>query len=156
MIDPKDIHAYVDAELSQDEATALGADLASPAAAREIDAIRNLKRLLREKTEAPETKQAWTRCVKRLDDIDRTRRIETVVGRYAPAFCACLFMAIVLVGRFSQHGPDVNFKDSEFARIVGELSPARPTKTESSDLQKYYHERIRQSFTLPRMNCQPE
>lgn len=104
MIEPTDYHAFVDGELNSNERVNVQLDVAnSPQGQREVEAISNLKALLLHKALKPKSEQAWTLCVKRLDELDKAKRVETIVGRFAPALCGVFFLAIVVGGMLSRH-----------------------------------------------------
>ena len=79
MIDPKDLHAYVDGELDREQANSLQAKLENSAHdSHEVEAIEKLKRFLSANAVNPIVGQSWTKCVRRLDEIDKSRRTETL------------------------------------------------------------------------------
>jgi anti-sigma factor RsiW len=129
MIDRLDLHAYVDGELTSEQQATLSRDLASsPKELEEVRAIQALKKSLREKALAPQSELLWQRCVGRLDEIDKTRRVERVVGKYAPALCAVMFVVIVVAGQFSHPTDRGNVSSPDLARMVGSLAPMHPPK----------------------------
>lgn len=99
MIEPTQLHALADGELAPTEAQALRNALrGDPRAAAEVDAVLNLKDLLARNAVAHVNPEAWKACVTRLDAVDKTRRVEGFVGRYAWALCGALFL-FILSGR---------------------------------------------------------
>jgi len=126
MIDPIDLHAFVDGELSPQQEAAVRSSLrGSPEVAREAEAIRSLKAALATKLEAPAAGQSWKKCVKRLDELDKTKQVEKFVGRFAPAACAALFVGILLVGRFAGHRYPGTVSGPDLARMFGSMAPDR-------------------------------
>lgn len=119
MIDPKDLHALADGELSNKEAASLREALkADPRAAAEVDAILNLKDVLRESSIRHENEEAWRACVGRLNELDKSRRVEGFVGRYAWVLCGLMF-AFIVSGRFAMHEVQGDSVETpEFARIL--------------------------------------
>jgi len=148
MIDREKLHAYVDGELSTDEVLAIRAQLkSSPEEAREVEAIQTLKSLLKAKAEVPEFKQPWKDCVKRLDELDKAKRVESVVGRLAPFMCAALFVGIILVGKFGHHGDRGFVSGPDVSRIFGRLSTVHPPQVDGMKRERWLHSRIVDSFS---------
>jgi anti-sigma factor RsiW len=139
-----DIHAFVDGELSPDEAASvrLGVEQ-SPLAAREAEAIPNLKTLLKQKVPQVETQTLWSACVKRLDEVDRVReaararRIEWLVSRFAPGLCIVLFAGILIVGQFSRHSDRGNVSGPDFAKMVGGFKSMEPPKDRKTNFERW-------------------
>ncbi|MDR3692799.1 MAG: hypothetical protein P4L46_25690 [Fimbriimonas sp.] len=130
MIEPIDLHAFADGELNSVDRTELQAKLdASPDAVRELESIRNLKALLKRQAQEVETRESWKHCVGRLDEIDKARRVESVVGRFAPALCG-LFLFTILVGGLvaRRHGETSGPKE-----YVSRLLPFRSSSESKQD-----------------------
>ncbi len=101
MTDPINLHALADGELSSSEAKALHEALKTDArASAEHDAILNLKEMVAKNAVRHMEDEAWKGCLKRLDAIDKSRRVEGFVGRYAWALCGIMF-AFILSGRYA-------------------------------------------------------
>ena len=146
MIDQQDLHAFVDGELSPEQAAAIKSSLeASPEDAREVEAIRSLKSLVGKKATPPVGNHAWNACVRRLDELDKTRRAERIVGKYAPALCAGLFVVIVVAGQFGHHS-DRGITSPDLARMVGPLSPVNPPKPLGFNKEAWLEGQIRDSM----------
>lgn len=99
MTEPTQLHALADGELAPQEVQTLREALkADSKAAAELNAILNLKDLLAKNAVAHADPEVWKGCVRRLDAIDKTRRVEGFLGRYAWALCGALFL-FILSGR---------------------------------------------------------
>src|SRR5690349_7885295 len=99
MTDPKQLHALADEELTPAEASVVRESLKhDPQAAAEYSAILNLKDIVRSNALQHSDEEVWKACVRRLDGIDKTRRVEGFVGRYAWALCGAMFL-FILSGR---------------------------------------------------------
>ena len=138
MTETTQLHAYADGEMPPAEANALRETLKSdPQAAAEVDAVLNLKDFLaRHATRQPE-EEAWKTCVRRLDSIDKTRRVEGFVGRYAWAICGALFLFIVS-GRAAMR--NVEGDTALTADVTRIFRPARPATDWQRDQSKLYGE----------------
>ena len=104
MIDPLEIHALADGELSHAECQSLKAALAaSESATAHYDAIMNLKDCVREQSVLHSHEDCWRACRKRFDEIDRSKSVEQFVTRHAWALCGTFFV-LILLGRFATVG----------------------------------------------------
>lgn len=137
MIDPLDLHALADGELEKPEATRLREALKSDQAAKsEYESILNFRDLLKDKPLKYQSEECWRSCVKRLNEIDRTKKVETFVGRYSWAMCAVVF-ALILGGRFFVK--DVRGDSARMADL-GRVFPSRgsiPSQAVSAQQQQY-------------------
>ncbi len=123
MTEPTQLHALADGELAPQEANALRETLKSdPCAAAEVDAILNLKDLLAKNAVVHSDDEAWKGCLRRLDAIDKTRRVEGFVGRYAWAICGAMFL-FILSGRVAMRNVQ-----GDTARISDLLPFGRSTR----------------------------
>ena len=137
MTDPKQLHALADEELSPLEANALREALkADPRAAAEVDAILNLKDVLARNSLSYSDEEAWKGCLRRLDAIDKSRRVEGFVGRYAWALCGAMFV-FILSGRYAMRNVQGDTaRTADLARIFGGSS--RPVSAETQAQAKMY------------------
>lgn len=98
-----DLHAYVDGELSEEAAAAIRGRIESdPAAAAEVAAIRKLKELSSQCAGTVSCEETWKCCTGRLDELDRVKRTERFVGRYAWGLCAVVLFALIGAGMFNR------------------------------------------------------
>ena len=96
MIDTELLHALADDELSADDRRKVEADLAQdPEAAKVLSSILAVKQAIASHVKPVECEDEWQRCRKRLDEMDKARRTEAFVGRYAWVMCTGLFAFIV-------------------------------------------------------------
>lgn len=135
MTDPLKLHALADGELDPKEASALRDALRlDPRAAAEMDAILNLKEALATKSLRHADDEVWKACVGRLNGIDKARRAEGFVGRYAWAMCGFLFL-FILSGRFAMRSAQGD--SARVAEIVPSLSRRATTPAELREAQYY-------------------
>jgi len=89
------------------------------------------------------SEQAWKSCVVRLNEIDKARRVESIVGRFAPALCGVFFIAIVLGGLVARHRSDQVAPKVNIARLL----PGKSTASSQSDQEKleWYKHLLNQS-----------
>jgi hypothetical protein len=135
LIDRLNIHAYADGELGPDEMARLEAEIAaSPEASRELEAIRCLQSCLHAKMPQPQPGDSWKACLDRLDELDRVKKAETFVGKYAWALCALLFVVILGGGLLNRYrGGSVNMSTvaSDLSGMVPMSSIPQPDKLRS-------------------------
>lgn len=104
MINPLDLHGLADEQLSPEEAARVREALKSdPTAVVEFNSILNLKDFVKERAACYKSEETWVVCVGRLNELDRARRVEGFVHRYAWGVCAVLFL-FVLTGRMMVRG----------------------------------------------------
>ncbi len=122
MIDRLDIHAYADRELSPEEIAKLGDQISgSPEASRELQAIQALKYCLQTKLSTEECNAMWKQCQGRLDELDRAKKAEFYVSKYAWAICSILFLVIVGGGLFNRYRGGIGL--SQVASLNSEFLP---------------------------------
>ncbi len=125
MTDPLKLHAFADDQLSQDEKTSIEADLAECAESRsELDCIKNLKALVSEHHETHECRNVWSDCVARLNEIDKTRRVEGFVAKYAWGICGAFAACIVIAG-VAQRQVGSRLSSNDLARVAAGLAQVR-------------------------------
>jgi len=144
MIDPQDLHAYADEQLGKADKQRIRAALESdPAKQAELQQIIDLKAILAMKGESHTCDVTWKRCVSRLDELDKSRRIESFVGKYSWGLCGIIFASIMVGGVISRQGGGVRTDD--VARYASLLQPGgTQPKQDSSDLR-----RLRENLTGP-------
>jgi len=138
MIDPIELHGLADGELAAEREAEIKRQLAECQASQaEFQSILAVKSALREKVAPLEYKRAWKGCVGRLNEIDRTHKIERLVsGRFAWGLCGVFFAAIIFAG-YTQHGDrDPNQQSADLARLVGSLGPSKSADAASRALDK--------------------
>jgi hypothetical protein len=143
MIDPLALHALADGELEKAEAQRLRHEVEGDTqAAAQLRSIESLKLLLKEKTQQPECGKEWRTCVGRLNELDKARRVEGFVGRYAWALCSMFFIAIVTGGLLGRSGGDRTVQTADLGRLASTLVPARaPHNAAPSEMDRWvdYH-----------------
>lgn len=99
MIDLIKLHALADGELSEQEAKLLREQiLASEEASRELSAIHNLKDCIRSKAQIYTCEATFVASMRRVDELDRNRRVNRFVSRYAWGISGAFFVMIACCG----------------------------------------------------------
>ena len=137
MTEPTQLHALADGELAPQEAHALREALkADPRSAAEVDAVLNLKEFLAKNAARHADEEVWRGCVRRLDAIDRSRRAEGFVGRYAWALCGVMLVFILSgTGLAMRNVRGDSARPADLARFLG--SPAPITERNRMDSRLY-------------------
>lgn len=103
MSDWLDIHAYADGQLDGDEKRSVEERLKTCEKSQaELRAVQGLKAVVQEKCPSMHCQETWERSRKRLDEIDRTKRAEFFVGKYAWGICAIFFVVIFSAAMFNR------------------------------------------------------
>lgn len=146
MIDPRDLHALADGELSSEEERLLRKQLAeSPQAQAELQSIQALKHALRSKCLASDCGQEWLLCVGRLNEIDRSRRAERFVGRYAWALCGVFLVTILAGGLTNRNGRSDSVSMSDISRIATTLAPSRTPPAQDAARERWLDDLLGQA-----------
>lgn len=107
MNDITNIHALADNELDAETKQMVEASLSSdPAARREFEAVCALKAVM-SRVDPTECDAVWKKCTKRLDELDKSRKVEGLVTRNAWALCAVFAVAILGAGVMNKMRPTV-------------------------------------------------
>lgn len=121
MIDPLDIQALVDGELSQKEAESIRAQLAaSQQDMNEYHSILSLKQLL-SKSEVYTCEVTWAKCQDRIIQIERVNRIDGFVGRYAWGLCGAFAMVILVGGYWTRIHNAGSISSEEVPRVAADM-----------------------------------
>jgi anti-sigma factor RsiW len=150
-----DLHALADGEATESPSQELRDRIErDPACAAEYAAIQNLKDFVRGNVRNHREEESWKSCVKRLNEIDKTRRVENFVGRYAWALCGVAFVAIV-GGGLLNHARPTQMDGTDLSSVMASFGPARsPGVSQPDDVKRWINGllgRARQSIDPSRM-----
>jgi len=125
MIDVEKLNALVDNELEPAERAEVETMLAQDAtSAAELTSIRALKTALQDHVRPVPCEDEWKGCIKRLNEIDGTKKTRAIVDRWAWAMCSCLFVFIVGVGLYNRVNPNFHAGTGDLTR-AGMEKPIR-------------------------------
>lgn len=137
MNDWLDIHAYVDNELDGDAKKRVEARLEQSAECKaEYEAITTLKVVVTSKCGSVECAEVWKKCQDRLVELEKTRRVETFVGKWSWAMCAAFFFMIFGAAMYNRanggglRASDVTRLSSSFIPISAPRSQDQNAKTQ--------------------------
>lgn len=140
MIDRMELHALADNELSADRCQELAALVdQDPQIKRELEAIRATKRCLKSTASDVEPGELWSRCQSRLDELDKARRIEGFVGKYAWGICGVFFVAIAMGGFFNRF----QMKSVNSNQVAGYVATMSPIPVSESEKPSQFGEMFR-------------
>lgn len=148
MIEKSDLHALADGELSVEEKARLSAKLeANPRAQAEYQQIISLKSALRASAKMPECDELWKACQGRLDELEKTKRVETFVGKYAWGICGVFFMAIA-IGGVMNRSASRGVQPNDVAGYMAGISLSTPPKTQNqAELNPALKQIVGEAFT---------
>src|SRR5687767_4015076 len=142
MSDWLDIHAHADDQLSDEEKARVNSRLQGCDKSRaELAAIHAVKGALEARRDTVTCDETWQRCQRRLDELDKTARIESFVGRYAWALCG-LFLALILgVGMLNRTSG--SFGADDVPRIAAGLTPflSSPSSQDANTKQRFVRQK---------------
>lgn len=125
MIDPLELHAYADGQLEATDRARVSRQLETdPASKAQLDSILSLKQFVSTNCQAVECKDEWKKCLGRLNELDKAKRTESFVGKYAWALCGVFFVAILMGGVMSRNNPNSGRESADLARLAASFSPA--------------------------------
>lgn len=128
----EEIHALVDGELSQEEEAQIREALAAdPAAQREYQWAGAIKNLLHSKCARPTHEECWRRSMDQVRAIERSRRTNQFVGRWAWAMCLGVFLLIFGAAAFNRLNPSQSLERANLASLFGPLSRSASPETPS-------------------------
>lgn len=137
MSDWLDAHAMADGQLDADAVSALEKKIAEdPAMAAEYKAVQELKQVLR-KCEAAPAEDAWKACRARLAEVERSKKVESFVGRYAWGMCSVFLVLIVSAAMMNRSNPGTRLGAGDLAYMASGLSPISGA---SQNTQRYLEE----------------
>lgn len=135
MIDRQELHALADGELSPERQRELLAELAGDSdSAAELQAIQAVKATLQTKLENPDDPELWSRCQGRLAEIEKTRRVEGFVSRYAWGLCGIFFLTIVVGGLMNRVGAK-SVQANDVAGYVAGLTPVPISQSQNKQTE---------------------
>lgn len=124
MIDKTEIHALADGELSPEDAARVEAQVNQcPESLAEYKSLVALKETSRRLADTVTCEETWRKCQGRLAEIDRTRRVESFVGRWAWGFCS-VFLALILGAGLLNRANSNPLHSADVARMMSSLGPS--------------------------------
>lgn len=122
MIDPIKLHAYADGQATPDEIAEIESRLKDCSASRaELEAIRSFKECVSRHPHSSDHSECWKACRGRLDEIDRSRKTEKFVSKYAWAFASGIVALVVLTGVARRGATTPSMGSADLAQIMSQL-----------------------------------
>lgn len=124
MSDLLDIHALADGVLGSEEAERVEARIANcPKSMAEYKAILATRRATASLTDSVSCESTWISCRKRLDELDRARRVESFVGRYAWGLCSLFLFLILGAGMMNRSSGSI-LASGDVANLLSSAGPS--------------------------------
>ena len=148
MIDRLDLHALADGQLSDAQRKEILDQLATdPIAAAEYQSILAMKSTLKSCAEMPDSGNLWKKCQSRLDELDKTKRVESFVGRYAWGICGIFFLMIVSGGILNRRASGI-VPSNQVSSFVASMSPVSvPRSQNQTELEPKLRQVVGAAFT---------
>jgi hypothetical protein len=117
-----ELHALADGQLEGEAKLAAESRLRTCERSKaEYEAVQALKQTLETKCESLTCEKTWSRCQGRLREIEKTKRVENFVGKYAWGICGAFLLCIVVGGSLNRSGAGV--RPGDVARVSASMSP---------------------------------
>jgi hypothetical protein len=140
-IDSETLHAFIDGELpAAERSAAMTAIQEDPKASLDHAIYVSLKNATTTLPAPQYPEGAWKQCVRRLDDIDRTRRTEHFVSRYAWVMCGAIFLLILGAGGVNRLRGQ-SFDSNEMSHIASSLIPTSKA-TDTANVGKWLQDQV--------------
>lgn len=124
MMEFEQIHALADGELGgQEQAEVIERIGRCEKTRAQYETAILLKQTLKTKCGPVECRDAWKTCRSRLDEIDRAKRAERFVGKYAWAICGIFLLSIIGAGTLNHFGRGRALYAGDVSSIVSGLTP---------------------------------
>lgn len=150
MNDYLDLDALADGQLEGEAKAAAEARIRCCEKSRaHFEAVRQLKVGLSTKCEPIMCEETWSKCRDRLREIDRAKKVEGFVGRYAWGLCGVFLLAIVVGGSLNRTSGAV--RPGDVARISASMSPLPFAGSRTSEDRPKWFDGI-----MPPMKIEPE
>lgn len=129
MIDPLQLHSYLDGELSETERKQIEAKLETCQASREeLAAIQSVKTVLKGRLEPQTCDATWAACQARLKEIERVEKSGNFVSKYSWAFAMGVAMIVIVGGTISRQSQQSSISTGALAGFVGKSNRMTPEK----------------------------
>ncbi len=147
MNDWLEVHALIDDELSGEERARVQEKVKTcKNTEAEFRAVRELKTLLNERCVYPECDEVWTKCSKRLVEIDRTKNAETFVGKYAWGICGSFCLLILFAAGYTRMNGG-NLRPGDLAGVDAGMVPlAQPRSQAPSDQLQWLQDNLSETM----------
>jgi anti-sigma factor RsiW len=147
------IHALADGELSGEEKVAAEKHLADcPSCRAEYEAICAVKGVLKDRLEPVDASSAWSQCSKRLDEIDRSKRVETFVTRHAWSLCSVFLVIILSAAMLNRTLGHNSVRAGDLAQMAAGMAPLTgPSSQNPAEIRRWVSDEV---GDVP-MNLQP-
>ena len=129
MIDPLQLHSYLDGELSETERKQIESRLETCQASREeLAAIQSVKTVLKGRLDTQTCDKTWAACQTRLKEIERVEKSGNFVSKYSWAFAMGVACVVIVGGTISRQSQQGSISTGALAGFVGKSNRMTPEK----------------------------
>lgn len=142
MSDYLDLHALADGQLDgQAKAEAERRLRECPISQAEYKAVLELKSVLADKASEHNCLKTWAGCSERIAELQKRRRVEKFVSKYAWAMCLAITVTILSAGVYNRSIGYANVRAGDVAGMVSSLSGySQRAGSQSVDLNQFLQE----------------
>lgn len=139
MSDLMRIHALADGQIEGDEKRLAEEQLQCCAKSRaEYESVRALKQTLRNRLPVHTCSKTWSKCRERLAELDRTKRVESLVGRYSWGLCSLFVVLIFSAAILNRTLGPRDLRTGDVAKIIGGFGQlSSPSSAPVEDMRKW-------------------
>lgn len=138
MNDWLDIHALADGCLEGEARAEAEAQIAaSPSCKAELQTIMLLKATVQEKAPVHQSPATWDGCRQRLAELQKKRRVEYFVGRYAWGLTSIFFAAILGAAIMNRTAPVPDLATGDVAKIVSGMAQLNTNRSQPEDMRSW-------------------
>lgn len=142
MSDYLDIHALADGQLEGNERAEVEARMkCCDRSQAEYIAVQDLRETLQSKCVPITCEDTWRRCQGRLRELERTKKVESFVGRYAWGLCSVFVVAFVMAASMNRMG-GTSLSTGDVARASSTLIPFGAPRSQAPDDQRKWLEGV--------------
>jgi len=134
----------VDGVLTGEELASAHAHLdVCPQCKGQYEAILSLKRCLGQLPEPADCQKPWKACIDRLNEIDKAKRIDGFIGKYAWGICGAFLALIVLAGVHNRALGPSNVSAGQVAQMASSLMPVSSSRVSNpNSIQQFMNESV--------------
>lgn len=139
-----EIAALADGELKGNDKVTAEQEVANdPAARAHFQGVMAVKETLKTKLPSHNCKETWSKCVGRLDELERASRTESIVGRFSYAMAAVLIVAIFSAAYLNRTDAQGFLDRGSLQRITASAAGAGGSLSVDPRLLEYFNKELR-------------
>ena len=138
------INSLIDNEVSSAERAELESEISSsPELQSHFESAKAVKNVVSKHCAPIGCEATWGACLSRLDEIDKAKRVNGFVGKYAWAICSVFFLVILGAATFNRMTGYKRIRSGDIAQMVSGLAPISvPSRSNSSEMTKWFADQL--------------